>query len=270
MKTVLITGASAGIGRATARLFASKGWQVAATMRKPERETELAKVKNIRLYKLDVTESEQQVSRCVDAIVDNLKHIDALVNNAGIGVFGAFESADFELIQRQIETNVLGLMRVTKATLPHMRTQGAGVIVNVSSAVGRVSFPVQSLYNTTKFAVEGFSESLQYELRPLGIRVKVVQPGSIKTEFFNSLIVAKDDDLPEYHTYQEKVLANLRSLNAGGSSARKVARVIFRATRDRSDRLRYIAGGDARLLLKMRKVLPDGLFFNLIRNLLEK
>ncbi|NOK62140.1 MAG: SDR family oxidoreductase [Chloroflexi bacterium AL-W] len=136
MKTVLITGASAGIGRATARLFATKGWQVAATMRKPERETELAKVKNIRLYQLDVTETEQQVARRVDAIVDDLKHIDVLVNNAGIGVFGAFESADFELIQQQIETNVLGLMRVTKATLPHMRAQGAGVIVNVSSAVG--------------------------------------------------------------------------------------------------------------------------------------
>lgn len=129
---------------------------------------------------------------------------------------------------------------------------------------------MQSLYNTSKFAVEGFSEALQYELRPLGIRVKVVQPGSIKTEFFNSLIVAKNDDLPEYHAYQEKVLANLRSLNAGGSSARKVARVIYRATWDRSDRLRYVVSGDARLLLKMRQILPDSIFFNLIRNQMEK
>jgi len=270
MPTILITGSSAGIGKATAKLFASKGWQVAATMRKPEEETDLTKFETIKLYQLDVTQDEQTVSHVISQVLNDFKTIDVLVNNAGIGVFGAFESANFELIKKQFNTNLFGLMRVTKATLPHFRKRGKGVLVNVSSGVGRMAVPMQSLYNSTKFAIEGFSESLHYELKPLGIRVKVVEPGNIKTNFFDSLKIAENDELVEYKPYQDKVLANHFKLNNKGSTPEMVAEVIYRAANDKSGRLRYPAGKDVSLFLKVRKILPDSLFFKLVRSQLEQ
>ncbi|MBW4620961.1 MAG: SDR family oxidoreductase [Cyanosarcina radialis HA8281-LM2] len=270
MKNVLITGSSAGIGKATAKLFATKGWQVAATMRKPDREKDLITFNNIKLYRLDVTDSEQAVFDVVNGILSDRGQIDVLVNNAGIGIFGAFEATSFELIQQQFDTNVFGLMRVTKAILPDFRKRRAGTIVNVSSGVGRFALPMQSLYNSAKFAIEGFSESLQYELSSLGIRVKIVEPGNIKTDFFKSLTVAETKELTDYQAYQKQVIGSLSQLDDRGSTPEMVAELIYRAANDPSPQLRYPAGKDVSLFLRLRKLLPDSLFFKIVRDRLEK
>lgn len=269
MKTIIITGASAGIGKAAARLFAENGWRVAATMRSPEREEDLGSLQNIDLYALDLTWNEERIRETIDTIVGDLGGLDVLVNNAGIGVFGAFESASQELIERQFNTNVFGLMRVTRAVLPHLRRNRKGSIVNVSSAVGQIALPMQSLYNSTKFAIEGLSESLQYELRPLGIRVKVVEPGNVKTDFFKSLTVAKDPSIGDYEAYQDQVIANHFKLDDRGSSPESIASIVYRAALDQSDKLRFVAGRDASIFLKIRKLLPDWLFFKIVRSQVE-
>jgi short-subunit dehydrogenase len=270
MNTVLITGSSAGIGKATAKLFASKGWQVVATMRTPEKATDLREIKNIHIYALDVAQNEKLVGDVVNKIVDDLGCVNVLINNAGIGVFGAFEVADFNLIETQFDINLLGLMRVTRAVLPHFRNQNSGTIINISSGVGRMALPMQSLYSSSKFAIEGFSEALQYELKPLGIRVKIVEPGTIKTDFFGSLIIANSEQITAYRTYQEKVMANHFKRDEQGATPEIVAEVIYQAVTDGSDRLRYPAGQDVSLFLRLRKLLPDSLFFRLVRQQLEK
>ncbi len=270
MKTVLITGSSSGIGKATAICFARQGWRVAATMRNPERKEYPDMHPDMKPYALDVTQDEETISSIIQGIISDIGTIDVVVNNAGIGVFGVFEAADFATIKKQFDTNLFGLMRVTQSILPHFRERRAGVIVNVSSGVGRVALPLQSLYNATKFAIEGFSESLQYELAPLGIRVKIVEPGNIKTEFFQSLNIIKNDKLTAYQSYHEKALANHFKLDAKGSSPEMVAQVIYHAANDNSTRLRYPAGKDVAGIIRIRKLLPESVFFKLIRSQLEK
>jgi NAD(P)-dependent dehydrogenase (short-subunit alcohol dehydrogenase family) len=270
VKTVLITGSSSGIGKATAIRFARQGWRVAATMRNPEREEYPDNYPDIRSYALDVTQDEETIASIIQSIISDMGAIDVVVNNAGIGVFGVFEAADFAMIKKQFDTNLFGLMRVTQSILPHFRERRTGVIVNVSSGVGRIALPLQSLYNATKFAIEGFSESLQYELAPLGIRVKLVEPGNIKTKFFQSLNVIKNDKLPEYQSYHQKVLANHFKLDATGASPEMVARVIYHAANDEAARLRYPAGKDVAGIIRIRKLLPERMFFRLVRSQLEK
>ena len=172
-RAILVTGASSGIGRATVRTFSAVGWQVAATMRQPEDGHDLASLSGVRVFPLDVTSTES-VEAAVGMAHEAFGRLDAVVNNAGYGVDGVFESMDDELIRHQFETNVFGLMRVTRAVLPLLRRQQGGTLVQVSSMGGRVTFPLYSIYHGTKWAVEGFSESLAFELRPFGIRVWLV------------------------------------------------------------------------------------------------
>src|SRR5882757_642098 len=181
-KTALITGASSGFGRATVKLFHQKGWNVVAAMRSPEKETELSVLSGVLVTRLDVTR-KSEIGEAVQAGIREFGQIDALVNNAGYGTLGALEAAPEEVIRQQFEVNFFGLIEVTKAVLPGMRRQGAGVIINVSSVGGKLTFPFCTLYHATKFAVEGMTESLQYELNPLGIRLKLVEPGGYKTDF---------------------------------------------------------------------------------------
>ena len=170
-KVVLITGASSGIGLHTAKLFQAKNWKVAATMRLPENATELQKIVDIECIRLDVTDVDS-IKAAIAATLEKFGRIDAVVNNAGYGLLGAFESATPEQIARQFDTNVFGLMNVCREILPYFREQKRGYIVNVTSVGGRMTFPASSLYHATKWAVEGFSESLQYELEEFNIRVK--------------------------------------------------------------------------------------------------
>lgn len=183
-KTVFITGSSSGIGRATAEIFSSRGWNVAATMRNPEKEEALGELPNVKLFPLDVLDNES-VKNTIKEIVQVFGKIDVLVNNAGYAAIGPFEAAEEDQILRQFGTNVFGMMRVTKGILPHFRNHGGGMIINISSVAGRTSFPLFSLYNSTKWAVEGFTEALRYELRQFNIRVKLIEPGAIKTDFYS-------------------------------------------------------------------------------------
>jgi NAD(P)-dependent dehydrogenase (short-subunit alcohol dehydrogenase family) len=268
-KTVFITGSSAGIGKAATQLFAKRGWNVVATMRNPEKVKDFDSTENILIQKMDVTDS-LSISEALGSGIKKFGHIDVLVNNAGIGVFGAFEAADHELIKKQFDTNVFGLMETIKQVLPHFRKKRKGTIVNISSGVGKVPLPMQSLYGATKFAVEGFSESLSYELADQNILVKIVLPGNIKTDFFSSLIVTDISKYTDYKDYQDKVLSNIEKLNQNtGASPDFVAEIIYKASTSSSRRLRYMAGKDISLFSKVRKLLPDSIFMKIVRNKLE-
>jgi len=262
-KTVLITGTSSGIGKATANYFAKAGWNVAATLRNPENEKELLKFANIKLYALDVT-SNESIEKAICAILLDFKVIDVVVNNAGFGTDGVFEAMSDGIIQNQFDTNVFGLMRVTRAIIPHMRGNRKGTIVQVSSMGGRITFPLFSIYHSTKFAVEGFTESLQYELKPFNIEVKLIEPGTIKTEFYGKGRVSiAGSNLPEYKDFLEKCEKVSQDPAKNGVTPDEVAKTIFAAVSKK--RLRFPSGNPAPMLLALRKLLPEKWFFGLIR-----
>ncbi|HEX8349082.1 MAG TPA: SDR family oxidoreductase [Hymenobacter sp.] len=269
-KTVLITGASSGIGKATAIYFASRGWQVAATMRSPQLEHDLNKIAGITLYQLDVTD-EQAIHRTITKAITDFGHIDALVNNAGYGTIGAFEASTAAEVQQQFDVNDFGLMNVTRALLPHLRANGRGHIINVGSMGGRLTFPLYSVYHATKWAVDGFSESLMYELSPLGLRVKLIEPGLIKTEFQGrSEFQFKAKDLPAYDTYTASLLQQYHKASQSAPGPEIVAKAIFQAATDSSSRLRYVAGNQARLLLTLKRLLPERWYFAATRRKLRQ
>lgn len=267
-KTVLITGASSGIGLETAKMFSRQGWNVVATMRNPENDNQL-KGLGVLCLPLDVTVVET-IGGVVAAAIEKFGAIDALINNAGYALIGTFEACTSEEIERQFATNVFGLMEMTRAVLPHFRGRREGVIVNVASIGGKMAFPLYSPYHATKWAVEGFSESLQYELRPLNIKVKIIEPGPIKTDFYSrSMAVARKTELTDYNDYIDKVLPKMQKPDIG-SPPEVTAKVIYRAVTDNSWKLRYPAGGNAGLVLTLRKLLPDSLFQSMIRGGIER
>ena len=182
-KVVLITGASSGIGLHTAKLFQSKDWKVAATMRAPENAAELQNIVDVECFRLDVTDVDS-IKSAIAETVEKFGRIDAVVNNAGFAVVGPFEAATQEQIDRQMQTNVYGVMNVCREILPYFREQKSGIIVNVASMGGRITFPLYSIYHASKWALEGFSEALQYEVKEFGIKIKIIEPGPIKTDFY--------------------------------------------------------------------------------------
>lgn len=265
-KTILITGASSGIGKVAAKHFASKGWQVAATLRQPEKETELSTLPGIKLYSLDVTH-EDSIQAAMAAALHDFGRIDVVVNNAGFGADGVFEAMNDAFIQRQFETNVFGLMRVTRAAIKLMREQGGGTIVQIASVGGQVAFPLYSIYHATKWAVEGFTESLQFELSPLNIRVKIIEPGAIKTEFYGtSRAMVKPSDTGVYDAFVEKCERINQAAGATGADPMVVAKTIFRAVTDGSSRLRYPVAYPANVLLPLKRFLPAWLYFWFVRS----
>lgn len=267
-KTLFITGASSGIGQATAQWFQRQGWNVAATMRSPEKAGDWARHEQTLALRLDVTQIDTIQSAIAQAIT-RFGAIDVLVNNAGYGAVGPFEASTPEQVDRQLATNVTGLMNVTREMLPHFRQRKAGVIVNVSSMGGRVTFPLYSLYHATKWAVEGFSESLVYELEPFGIRVKLIEPGAIKTEFYDrSQDVMTKPGLSDYDGMTAKVLANYQKTGAGAPGPEVVAQTIFRAATDGSTKLRYPVNSAS--ILWARHLLPLRAFMALMKGHLFK
>lgn len=255
-KTVFITGASSGFGKETVRLFHEKGWNVVATMRSPEKEGELTALAGVLVTRLDVTE-EASIGAAVKTALGAFGGIDVLVNNAGYGALGALEAASEAEVRRQMEVNLFGLIAVTKAVLPHMRERKTGVIVNVSSVGGRIAFPFASLYHATKFAVEGLTESLQYELNPFGIRMKIVEPGGYRTEFAGRSMSAIGgggiDGYQQSWARMEEVLAGWPM----SENIREVADAIFEASTDGTEKLRYPVGHDAVQLLAARGQMDD-------------
>ncbi|MNJ39566.1 2-(R)-hydroxypropyl-CoM dehydrogenase [compost metagenome] len=260
MKTIFITGASTGLGKATAIHFAGQGWNVTATMRSPEKETELIKYNNVLVTRMDVQQPES-IHRAISEAVERFGQIDVLINNAGYGAVGVFEAATEKQIHNQFDVNVFGLMRVTQALLPHFRANQKGMIVNISSQGGRITFPLTSLYHATKFAVEGFSESLSYELASQNIRVKLIEPGIVKTPWYSSAERLHNELLSDYNDFTEsfnKGFEKFIQKNAHlQATAEMVAQTIFRAVTDESNQLRYPAGHDAEETLNLREQLND-------------
>lgn len=259
-QTILITGASSGIGKATAKHFQAQGWNVIATMRSPDNETELTSLDNVLVTRLDVTD-EASIGAAVAAGLERFGAIDALVNNAGYGAFGPLEAFDIDGIRRQFDTNVIGLLATTKKVLPHMRAAKSGTIVNISSIGGKMTFPLGTLYHGTKFAVEGLSESLHYELAAFGVRMKIVEPGMIKTDFGGrSFDFQNDESLEEYQATVAALMAGFASVGEQASEPDVVASVIWNAVADGTNQLRYTAGDDAAKLMANRKAQDDATF----------
>ena len=246
-KTIFITGASSGIGKETARYFHSKGWQVVATMRTPEKETELNQLKDVWVTHLDVTDLDS-IETAVKKSIQRFGKIDVLLNNAGYGAYGPLESFPREKIERQFNTNVIGLLDVTRAILPHFRENQSGIIINVSSMGGKMTFPLGSLYHGTKFAVEGISESLRYEVEQFGGKVKIVEPGAIATDFAGrSFDFNHNENLSAYNNIVNKIMSAFPKMIKNASSVDIVPKVIFNAATDGSKQLRYMAGNDAKM-----------------------
>ena len=262
---VLITGCSSGIGLATAWHFHHQGWRVIATLRDPAQHQGLADRPGIICPQLDVTDH----ARIPEVVAEGLAafgRLDAVVNNAGYGLMGAFETLSAEQVQRQFATNVFAAMEVCRAVLPHFRAQQRGTIVNITSMVGRLPLPLYSVYNASKHALEGFTEGLTYELEPLGIRVRIVEPGAVNTQFFGrSADRENQTGVQAYAAYSDWQLAVMDRTGPGGSSSEDAARVIYRAATSRSGRLRYLVGSDARMLMFARATLPGRVFRRLIR-----
>jgi len=260
-QTILITGSSTGLGRATAKLFHARGWNVVATMRTPDNESELADLDNVLVTRLDVTDPGS-IAAAVDAGLTRFGRIDAVVNNAGYGAYGPLEATPTDKIRRQFDVNVLGLLDTTKALLPHFRANRGGTIVNISSMGGRLTFPLGTLYHGTKFAVEGLSESLHYELAPFGVRVKIIEPGRIRTDFDGrSFDFSNDPALTEYQPLVDAILNGLESSTAAQiSEPEQIAEIVYDAVTDGTATLRYVAGADAVELLAARRKADDDTF----------
>lgn len=267
-KTVLITGSSTGIGRAAAFKFQKEAWNVIATMRTPEKETELNQLENVLVERLDV-QKQETIDSAIKAGIEKFAKIDVVVNNAGYGLMGSFESISRESIQRQYDVNVFGLFDVTRSVLPHFRENKSGTFINISSIGGRMTFPLTSLYHSTKFAVEGFSESVHFELAPLGIKVKVVEPGGVNTDFGGrSLDFQHDESLTDYNAYVGGTMEAFQKLMNPEmmSSSDLIADVIYTAATDDTDQLRYPAGADAVQFLTARKQMSDSDFVGMLKN----
>ena len=265
----MITGASSGIGKATAILFQQKGWNVIATMRKPEEEKELTALENVLVTRLDVTDVNS-ITMAVALGIEKFGKIDVLLNNAGYGAYGPLEATPLEKIERQFGTNVIGLLNTTKAVLPHFRENKSGVIINISSIGGKITFPLGTLYHGTKFAVEGLSEALHYEMKTIGVRVKIVEPGMVMTDFGGrSFDFSNNESLTEYQKLVQDVFTWFGSIQSG-SPASAIGEVIYTAATDNSDQLRYAAGKDAEMLLAKRHAEDDATFINDIRTQIVK
>lgn len=253
-KTIFITGASSGLGKATAKLFHDKGWQVIATMRNPDKETELNQLPDIIVLPLDVTNT-REISAITEKVTRDFE-VDVVFNNAGYGLSGPLEAISEDQLLRQINTNLLGVIRVTQAFIPYFRTRGQGLFISTSSLGGLIGFPFSSLYHATKWGLEGWSESMVYELRNIHVGIKLVEPGAIATDF-----ISRSYDKAFHPAYDE--LFNRFFANVDGvtfTPAEKIAEVVFEAATDGKDQLRYLAGEDAKAIYQQRVQLGDEAF----------
>jgi NAD(P)-dependent dehydrogenase (short-subunit alcohol dehydrogenase family) len=272
-KVVIVTGSSSGIGLESALLLARNSYITYATMRSLEKDTSIkAAVQNeelpIRIVQLDVTD-DSSVKNAVDHIISEAGRIDVLVNNAGYGLVGAFEDLSMEEIKSQYETNLFGLIRVTQAVLPTMRKQRSGRIINISSGAGIFGYPGGSAYVSTKFAVEGLSESIAYELEPFGIKVILIEPGFIRTNFGNAMVIAKkaQNQASPYSGLMQKMMASATELAKNASDAELVANIILDAATNPNPRLRYLAGKDVESWAASKKTMDEFEFFNMMKSL---
>ncbi len=260
-KVALVTGSSSGVGLETALALARDGYHTFASMRDVRKAVELehaAKKENlpIDVIELDVDKEESIVS-AIKKVVADKGRLDVLVNNAGYGQFGCVEDVSVDDFRKQFETNFFSIVRIIQEVCPIMRKQNSGIIVNISSVVGRMGLPVSPAYISTKFALEGLSECLRYELGQFGIKTTLIEPGVIKTNFFNSMKVPESKIDPKYKTLTENILAGLKMMVEMGTAPSQVADVIIKAIHDDEILPRYIVGTDAAMFLEAKKMKTD-------------
>ena len=247
MKTVLITGCSSGYGLETASYFHARGWNVVATMRTP-REGILPQSERLRVLPLDVTKTES-----ISAVLEESGPIDVLVNNAGIGLFGAFEATPMAVMRNVFETNTFGVMAMTQAVLPQLRECGSGVVVNVTSSATLAPMPLVAVYTASKMAIEGFTGSLAYELAAFNVRVKLVEPGyGPTTRFTQNTGTRMEGTIPEAYTPFAQAVLSAFSQPAAVTTESDVAEAVWRAANDVSGQLRFPAGADAAALAQSK------------------
>jgi NAD(P)-dependent dehydrogenase (short-subunit alcohol dehydrogenase family) len=275
----LVTGSSSGIGFETALHLARNGYKTYASMRNLEKSKDITQVATreklpVEVVQLDVDE-DSSVKQAVDKIVATEdQRIDVLVNNAGYGLFGALEDLSIAEMKAQFETNFFGVIRVTQQVIPVMRKQKGGTIVNISSVGGRIGIPGLSAYHSTKFALEGLSESISYELEPFGIKVVLIEPGFIRTNIMNSSIIAKkaQDQKSPYFSLTQQLERSFKAamVNTSASSTPEVvAKVVVQAITSESPKLRYVVGNDAASIIQARTTLSDTEFGGLIKQQIQ-
>lgn len=267
MKTVLITGTSTGIGRSAVIYFQERGWNVAATMRNPENGKELQRLDHVKVMQLDVTD-QSSITSAIEDTIESFGGLDVVVNNAGYGLAGPMEAVKPAQLERQYATNVFGPVYVMQAALPQFRKQQHGLFINISSVGGRITLPFNTLYHGTKFALEGISEALNFELNPFGIRVKIVEPGGVKTDFAGrSLDLMHDPEITAYDEAVQHIVSVFTdpARQEDYSTGEDIAKVIFEAATDGTPQLRYAAGKDAIQMLGARPSLSDEAYLEMMK-----
>ncbi|MDC0064164.1 SDR family oxidoreductase [Candidatus Nitrosopelagicus sp.] len=267
-KVALVTGSSSGIGYETSLALAREGYFTYATMRDLKKEAVIKKIAEeenlpLKVIELDV-DNDDSVQNAVKTIIEEKQRIDVLVNNAGWGIWGTAENISIEEFRAQFETNFFSVVRMIQKVAPIMRKQGTGDIVNISSIAGRIGFPVSTAYISSKFAIEGLSESLRYELGPFGIDVIIIEPGVIKTNFFDSMKTAKKAD-DVYKEITEKVISGVKMMAEMGTPPKEVANVIIKSLKEEKPLPRYVVGNDAAMFLEAKKMKTDIEFENYLK-----
>ena len=268
---VVVTGSSSGIGYEACLVLARVGFRVFATMRNVNKGDLIRNAAEqgrlpIQVVELDVTK-EHSVKDAISKIVQEARRIDVLVNNAGYGLGGAFEDSSMEEIRDQFETNVFGMVRVTQQVLPYMRKQKSGRIINISSGAGRLGYPAASIYVGSKHALEGISEALAYEVQHFGIKVSIIEPGVIKTNFADGMVFAKkaQDPSSPYAPMIQRMSGNWTAMMQNASPVNVVTEKILQAATSENPDLRYLAGKDVEGWVQARKSMPESEFFAMIR-----
>ena len=267
-KVALVTGSSSGIGYETSLALAREGYFTYATMRDLKKEAVIKKIAEeenlpLKVIELDV-DNDDSVQNAVKTIIEEKQRIDVLVNNAGWGIWGTAEDVSIEEFRAQFETNFFSVVRMIQKVAPIMRKQGTGDIVNISSIAGRIGFPVSTAYISSKFAIEGLSESLRYELGPFGIDVIIIEPGVIKTNFFDSMKTTKKAD-DAYKEITEKVISGVKMMAEMGTPPKEVANVIIKSLKEEKPLPRYVVGNDAAMFLESKKMKTDIEFENYLK-----
>lgn len=272
-KVAIVTGSSSGIGLDASVTLAQNGFLTYATMRNLDKSSIVKAAADkeqlrIKVVQLDVTD-DHSVEDAIRDIVSEAKRIDVLVNNAGFGLVGAFEDLSIDEIKDQYETNVFGLIRVTQAVLPIMREQKSGIIVNISSGAGLFGYPGGSAYVSSKFAIEGLSESISYELDQFGIKVVLIEPGFIKTNFSNAMVIAKkaQDPSSPYSPMMQKIQTSSNEMAKNGSSVDVVSKAILKAVTSERPDLRYLVGKDVETWAANKKTMSDSQFHDMMQGI---
>ncbi len=272
-RVAIVTGSSSGIGFEISLMLARHGFITYATMRNLQKSSTLRSIAEeekipLKCVQLDVT-NDMSVKQAIETIVNEANKIDILVNNAGYGLSGALEDLLINEIKLQFDTNYFGLIRATQAVLPIMRNQGSGIIVNISSGLGRFGIATSSAYASSKFAIEGLTESMSYELEPFGIRTILVEPGIIKTNFIKASVLAQKSTDPNspYFQFMNNMEDGMKKLIESGESPEYVARVVLDAINDSNPKLRYLAGKDVEHIMEIKNKVSDEDFHNMIKKM---